>query len=1095
MKRYTLLLSLVAFCLVMAKANPVSSSQAFNQAKAFLSSKGITLDGANAIYQQPRKSKLRGDSYYYVFNVGNDQGFVIVSGDDRIEPILGYTDNGYFDEEDIPEFLKGWLQGYEREIDALQDTPILNNKRRAIEKTKRAIAPMTTTKWGHGYPYNSKTPIFNGKNSPVGCSPSIFAQLLYYYKDKIGNVVPITIPAYSNNGTMLDAVPAGTVLDWDNMLSEYLFNSGYTTEQVDAVANLMLYSGKATSSIYSSSSTLTTTRNFVTALVDYFGFDNSIAYVERDYYSDEEWEDIIYNELAEQRPVSYFAFCQIADQFAGHNLLVDGYDGSGLFHINWGWAGKYDGYFRLSVLNRYKAGTDTYVNVNAYSIDHSAILYVSHSSDGSVNTANRRLSAKVNIASGTTINCQYVNQSGLGGSYYYGLGCIDEDGNMTFLKEFNVRHTPASLGNRSSTSRTFGLSVSDFENQGLGYGTYKVVPIYGLNGEDIWKVCQYEPSLYANVIYSNSGIVATCHSNESNLQVSDFEFYGNGQKDYEQVVKATITNLSDEEGFLGDVYFFASTSSNMGSTLYSARANLGKNDEVTVNLPFTPTEEGTYNIWIATDEDGSNVIGTTTFTITNVSITPVKITRGNVNISIDRNYAGSINGIHSIYGNTLDITFTNIVNPNAFPVTMSLTVWLREWDSMSATSWNYDPRYKTYQDNAISQNVDVMIPANGTIELPLRFKDLKYGTKYDLRIEEQGKTSTNFYTTSALTFLPAVITWYGDGTHQAVAPTETVIIDDNAVAVDITDATDISTITPSANPNVLYYLGETQDVPSGLENSNVVKGKTANQVVLRDGYPFSILKTFTADEISFTAVPTKGAVIGTAKGWNTLSLPFDVKGVKNSTDNVAIDWFHNSDEKCKAFWVRGFEQLDTDEDVVIFDNVEQMKAYEPYIFNVPSDYWGKKWDLIGKEITFYGENALLHQNAHIATGSSALNFLGTTLDKAVVNAYTLNNEGDIFFYSSTAKTVPAFRAYFVDSRDDSQSTSGNDKQPLRIKCVDDDMANAIMMPYATDSDKVDIYNLQGVKVSSNKFQQGMLNIESLPKGIYIVNGKKMIISR
>lgn len=1074
----------------MAKANPISSSQAFNQAKAFLSSKGIALEKSDATFQQPRMSKAKDDSYYYVFNVGNDHGFVIVSGDDRMEPILGYADEGSFDDTNLPEFMKCWLQGYEREIDAVQETPNFKNKKRAIEKTKRAIAPMITTKWGHGYPYNSKTPVYNGKNAPVGCSPAILAQFLYYYRDKLGNTIQTTIPAYSSNDVLLEAIDSGTMIDWDNMLDQYLFNSGYTTTQVDAVSNLMLFSGQAMSAIYSASETLTTTKSFITALVDYFGFDNSIAYVDREYYSDEEWEDVIYHELAEQRPVSYYAF----SQSAGHNLLVDGYDGSGLYHINWGWDGKYNGYFRLPVLNRYKAGNNTQVDASSYAIDHSALLFVSHSSDGSVNTANHRLSAKVNTASGSTINCQFANQSGFGGSYYYGLGYVDDEGNMVFLKEFNIRHTPASLGNRSSTSRTFGLSASDFEAQGLGFGAYKVVPIYELNGENVWRECQHESFSYALVNYSASGIAASRNDLLSNLSVSEFDFYGNGLNNSEQIVRATIVNQSSEEDFVGDVYLFASTTSTIGSSLSYARVNLGRNGEVTVDLPFTPSESETYTIWVATDETCSDVIGKTTISINNATLTPIKITKNNADFSFERNYAGVINKIHSVYGNTLTVKFFNIINPNAFPVPMSFTVWLREWDSMTATSWNYNPQFTTYGDNAISQIVDVIIPANDTIEIPLEFKELKYGTKYDLRLEERGKTSTNFFNTPAFTFLPAVISWYADGTNTAVAPTETVVIDDNAVAVDITDVTGISTVEPSANPNVLYYLGETQDVPAGLNDRNVVKGKTADKVLLRDGYPFYILKSFTADEINFTTVPTKGAVARTSLGWNTISLPFDVTSVRNTTDDVDIDWFHSDEETGKNFWVRNFDSYDTDEGEVYFKNVERMYAYEPYIFNVPGSYWGNKWNLVNKEITFCGENALLHQYAHMAAGSREFDFLGTTIGKSVTNAYVLNEEGDMFIYRPTARNVPAFHGYFVFNNDKFHFTSGYDKQPLRIKCVDDDMVDAIMMPFTTNDSKTDIYNLHGMKVSSNKQQNGMLDIESLPNGIYIVNGKKMIIS-
>ena len=120
MKKITLFFGFLLICLV-SQAGPVSRSQALQEAKSFLATKGVEMKSSEVAHLAPRKANAQESesSYYYVFNAGNDQGFVIVSGDDRTEKILGYSDSGSFDEENMPEPLKAWLEGYEREIESI----------------------------------------------------------------------------------------------------------------------------------------------------------------------------------------------------------------------------------------------------------------------------------------------------------------------------------------------------------------------------------------------------------------------------------------------------------------------------------------------------------------------------------------------------------------------------------------------------------------------------------------------------------------------------------------------------------------------------------------------------------------------------------------------------------------------------------------------------------------------------------------------------------------------------------------------------------------------------------------------------------------
>ena len=1084
MKRYALLFSFLMFCLLIVEANPVTKTQALQEAKQFLLSKGIVMSTTNEAYRSPRKANARTDnSSLYIYNVGNDQGFVIVSGDDRTEKILGYVDAGSFDESDVPAPLKEWLHGYEKEIESLVTIEQPNvSKRRAIEKTKKPIPPMTTSNWGHGYPYNSKTPVFSGENAPTGCSPSIFAQFLYFYRDKNVKATTAEIPAYTANDISLSAVPAGTKLDWDNMLDEYTYKSGYTTAQREAVANLEFYAGKAMETQYYKSTSLTKTSNFHPALINYFGFDSKIAYIDREYYSVDDWEDVIYNEVANHRPVVYNAF----STSAGHTLLVDGYDSSGLFHINWGW-GKSNGYFRLSVLNRYHPGSNTFVAVaSTYPDRHSALLYAVPASMGCVNTSNYQLNGAITSAYGNTISCKYHNQSGDEGYYQYGIGFVDDNDNVVLVSQFNNYY--AYLNHISTATRYYTLTETNFQNAGLSYGTYELVPVYRYREHSEWKACQHESANFAIVNYSASGISSSIHSNFTNITVADIEFVGDGLNNSEQKVEVTLSNNSDEHSYFGKVYLFANTTTTMGDYLKWAAYHVNKSERITIQLPFTPSEAGTYNIWIATDEYGDEIIGQSKLTID--TITASKLVVNNTGYSFRTNYWKTVDKVKYVKGNTIDLYITNIKNTSDNPIYTRFSVWLRQYDSVSSTSWN-NSRFQDYGDNAKFYYVDTVIPAHSdNFMLPVLFENLKYNTKYAVYVAYPGGAVK---TTPAILCNPALITWKADGTNLSYEPVEAMTIDKDVIAVDIIDATDIKSITPNNNPNVLYYMGASQTVPAGLANANVVKGNVADKITLRDSCDFYVPKTFTAKNISFTTTPSIGAKSGSNRGWNTIALPFDVTSVKNTTDNKAIDWFHAGETADKDFWVRGFERLDNNGDIIFLDNVDQMEAYVPYLYNVPSDYWGKKYNLCGKALTFYGENATLYKDMNMGLHSSAYNLIGTTIGKTIENAWFINPEGNAFIYANS-QIVPAFHAYFVDSNQYFSSFVSPKEMPvLHIKFQsDDENTTAIMAPIATSANEVNVYNLQGVKVATLPLHNGTIDLHQLPKGIYMVGGKKVI---
>ena len=344
-------------------ATPISREQAQKRAEQYLQNrKGSRKLAAvsNGRKLAPRKAagaKQEETSLYYVFNRGNQEGYVIVPGDDMIDGVLGYTDEGEFDYQEIPPAMQEWLDDYADYISYLQSEP--NAAPKKLPK-HAAIAPMTTTKWNQGAPFNQSCPMyFNLGRSVTGCVATALAQALYYNHEKSVAETQETIPSYNltsdQYGTMTVAsVPKGSPIDWGNMKDTYKKDgSDATAKQKKAVADLMFYCGACIKMKYTNKSSSGSTSNLPDAMRKYFGYGSSVKYISRKNYTEDNWDQTIYNELAHERVVILRGS---KESGGGHAFVCDGYDGNTCYHINWGWGGSSDGYFLMSSLNPKQSG-------------------------------------------------------------------------------------------------------------------------------------------------------------------------------------------------------------------------------------------------------------------------------------------------------------------------------------------------------------------------------------------------------------------------------------------------------------------------------------------------------------------------------------------------------------------------------------------------------------------------------------------------------------------------------------------------------------------------------------------------------------------
>ena len=344
-----------------ADASPITSQQAQQNAMDFLKKKGKTVSKTAL---RDVSSKDATSKNYYVFNIGTNEGFVIAAADDQVPAILGYASHGTVLIEAMPANLKAWLDSYDKQISYIQEQGIKGST--PITSTHAAISPLMTTTWNQTDPYNQSCPdFFSYGKSVTGCVATAMAQVMYYHRNRSVNQIAATIPAYtcqtqwnSDDGAQqisVAAVPAGSVIDWNNMLTNY--TGSETAAQKKAIADFMFYCGASVSMDYANSSNGGSgaySEDVPGAMKTYFGYSDNTRLVSRDNYTNDSWDNLIYNELSNNRPVFYSG---VTSSNGGHAFVCDGYDSNGYYHINWGWGGYCDTYFLLSDLTPQDQGT------------------------------------------------------------------------------------------------------------------------------------------------------------------------------------------------------------------------------------------------------------------------------------------------------------------------------------------------------------------------------------------------------------------------------------------------------------------------------------------------------------------------------------------------------------------------------------------------------------------------------------------------------------------------------------------------------------------------------------------------------------------
>lgn len=302
---------------------------------------------------------------YYVFNIADGNGFVMVSGDDVVIPILAYSTESSFDMSNISPAAKDWVEGYQNQITAVIANNIPANEGTAEQwaslmqpKSKAGakmtvVTPLVTTKWDQDGSYRTKCPT----GTPTGCVATAAVQVMnfWHWPNKGVGYHTYTHPTYGAKSANFGA----TTYDWASLASATTVTGTSSTAAKNAVSTIMFHFGVAVNMNYGTSSsgayTLVNESPIVNcseyALKTYFKYKKSIRGVQRYYptmLSTSAWSTVLKDELNAGRPILYSGH----GTSGGHAWVCDGWQADGKFHFNWGWSGSGpDGYYTVDNLS------------------------------------------------------------------------------------------------------------------------------------------------------------------------------------------------------------------------------------------------------------------------------------------------------------------------------------------------------------------------------------------------------------------------------------------------------------------------------------------------------------------------------------------------------------------------------------------------------------------------------------------------------------------------------------------------------------------------------------------------------------------------
>ncbi|MBO4551416.1 MAG: C10 family peptidase, partial [Bacteroidaceae bacterium] len=933
--------------------------------------------------------ETEGSPYYYVFNAGNDGGYVIVSGDDRVEPILGYVEEGTFDPDNIPENMRSWLQLYADQISFIIENDIQPGdpriqKRNKVQGTKHSIPELMKSRWNQGHPYNLTCPqYYKGDGTraypATGCAATAMAQVIYYYQypEKTKTQIPAHSKTYTlDNGTQktvtAKAVPRNTKLDWEHMRDTYSCGSDHEHDRPDtAVANLMLYCGQALKMGWGASSGADTSKSR-DALVTYFGFDARAFWANRPNYTIDEWFDMLYDEMEAGYPVLYRGH----SSGGGHAFVIDGFDGDNLFHVNWGWGGGSNGWFLISILNPGDtSGIGASSSSDGYSMTQGGCF--------NLRTPDTPRESYLTISDVTItangIKAKFTNKTGAKGTFHTGVVMLDENGELALV---GTKQSISGMADGNSQTKTFAIAGR------LPEGTYKLSPASKPSRSEVWHAKYNMHNEYIEAVVDSLGNtdIHFPYPTYEDISIDTITFPGTRIVGKEQEVKVRFRN--DGKEYFKTIYFFASKTQTKVYTESKSMVSVRSGETVDVSYFFKPSETGTYNLWFCTDDKGSNVMGQGTMEI----ISEAEAVQANLTIT-SFDIHNLVNG--AAVGKRL-IGQAKIKNNGSLPyhANVKLQLWSQKVGSNTA-----------YSGTTRSYPVEIAPGKTGTVDF--EFDGLSEGYYYRIKAmysNQDGTLGSGGIWDHRWEMKPGILIWKADGSVDGKAYSATLNAGTTTVGF-FANCNKITRLTLNRNnPNVIYIFAADMTLPKTNSAFNAVIGSHAERIDLVNDKAYYIAKSFDADSASFTYTFPE-TEDGTK--WHAFTMPF-------ASDSILIDSIPVAlDDSLKHFWIYEFG-AEGDNGEVVFKPATELRSGTPYIIAGDST-------MAGRSLVFHALNVPFFKTGtdKMLVTSPSFKFHGNTFQPKLKDIYILNEEGTAFEYITTTKALNAMEPYFTTNLADS----------------------------------------------------------------------------
>ncbi len=647
---------------VMVHGAVVTAQQALDIASDFLgqvTSQHVSCSELNVVTTSARRAAgTVSTPLYHVVNAS--EGWVIAAGDDQMPAVLAYGTSGNISPDDLPPALDAILQGYTTTMDS-------------EEITFTRIKPLLTTQWGEDSPFNALCPVIDADSTraATGSVATAMAQLLYYHNWPYQ--MSATLPAYASTQLGI-TMPE---LDPEDFPHLYDLESYYTTDittQPDSitllVAQLMRHCGQAVMTDYGRQSSARTAA-IVEVLPLYYKYSPALRYVQRPYYTAQQWLELIHDELAAARPVVYRATSR---NDGGHAFIIDGMDTQGRVHINWGWHGNADGYFTLGGFNPQPIDSNTDLTTDGWNTGDAMVVGIEPLRTQTVTNTGQLSFYNMTVAqttytrgsatgefNGVTVNGRFNNSTGWTGDYELGFALYDAQDQLVHEV---MKATIQSLTPSHGAQRDWTLNMNN-----VTPGNYILRPVSRLKGSDTWLVCTGGDVNYATVVatFNNITITPQGNSGTGSYSVSSASLGGTLQATRASTITATVTN----EGSRLRDYIYLLLDSDAVSVV---PCDIEPGSTGNIVAHFTPATASDHLLQLALDEQGNNVIYSTTVTI----IEPLE---SHLTIRLPR--VSNTVPLRQINGGTMEVTST-ITNNDSVPYSDDIVARLYRHNGVTA---------------------------------------------------------------------------------------------------------------------------------------------------------------------------------------------------------------------------------------------------------------------------------------------------------------------------------------------------------------------------------------------------------------------------